>query len=158
MTEQANSERVALEPCPACHADTELLKTVDNVGNPVWEPVCYVCEWRIGHFVTEAEATAAWNTRAERVANTSPAEGDAGDNAFLKWFDGLETRQGHCLSYERRAFLAGRATLAHNPDSERLAGLVAKLRMAIARHYERGISECARELESIIATPAKEKK
>lgn len=45
------------------------------------------------------------------------------DAAFEVWFRALETRQGHCQSYERIAFLAGYAA-AQSAQRDALAGLL----------------------------------
>lgn len=55
-----------LLPCPFCGGEARLSK--DAFGNTILEWVyCMSCGAQCGNGYTEAEAIAAWNTRAERV-------------------------------------------------------------------------------------------
>lgn len=70
-----------LKPCPFCGSDGEELGLCYDTGSqPLvgtdWFVRCYVCHVETERFVTQAEAIAAWNTRAEGPAPVSAIKAD----------------------------------------------------------------------------------
>ena len=61
-----------LKPCPFCGGEAEPFNPFENTEG-TWCVLCSDCAAATGFEQTEAEAIAAWNTRAER---TCKVEGD----------------------------------------------------------------------------------
>lgn len=62
------AEFVGLEPCPFCDGDAKVFHYSSAIRDEVWRVVCdkpFCAQGPDGY--TEAEAIAAWNTRAERT-------------------------------------------------------------------------------------------
>lgn len=56
-----------LKPCPFCGGEAEILTAESMHGGYLFGIMCNDCRSRGDVFDTEAEAIAAWNTRAERT-------------------------------------------------------------------------------------------
>lgn len=56
-----------LKPCPFCGGEAEVLTAESMNGGYLFGIMCNDCRSRGDVYNTEAEATEAWNTRAERT-------------------------------------------------------------------------------------------
>ena len=56
-----------LKPCPFCGGEAEMLTAESMNGGYLFGIMCNDCRSRGDVYDTEAEAIAAWNTRAERT-------------------------------------------------------------------------------------------
>lgn len=56
-----------LLPCPFCGGEAEILTAESMYGGNLYGVLCDCCAGRTDVFDTEAEAIAAWNSRAERT-------------------------------------------------------------------------------------------
>lgn len=56
-----------LKPCPFCGGEAEILTAESMNGGYLFGIMCNDCRSRGDVYDTEAEAIAAWNTRAERT-------------------------------------------------------------------------------------------
>lgn len=64
-----------LLPCPFCGGEAEIHPSDDwdvNLTGATYFIWCDKCETRGDYYNTEAEAIAAWNTRAERMCHPKP--------------------------------------------------------------------------------------
>ena len=59
------AEFVGLEPCPFCGGEAETLTAESMHGGNLYGVMCANCAGRSDVYDTEAEAIAAWNTRAD---------------------------------------------------------------------------------------------
>lgn len=64
---QNNTKNGKLLPCPFCGGPAEILTAESMNGGYLFGIMCNDCRSRGDVYDTEAEAIAAWNTRAERV-------------------------------------------------------------------------------------------
>lgn len=56
-----------LKPCPFCGGEAEMLTAESMHGGNLYGVMCDYCAGRADVYDTEAEAIAAWNSRAERT-------------------------------------------------------------------------------------------
>ena len=67
MTDNRTTE---LLPCPFCGGEAEVFNPFDKTAG-TWCVICRECACASGFEQTEAEAIAAWNTRAERTCHNA---------------------------------------------------------------------------------------
>ena len=84
---------MTIKPCPFCGGEVETHHVLDNYrGQNIWTAGCSnnrcTCKPATGWCKTEAEAVAAWNTRAERTCRmpeTSIDHGHIESNGVTEW-------------------------------------------------------------------------
>lgn len=69
-----------LKPCPFCGGEAEILTAESMHGGYLFGIMCNDCRSRGDVFDTEAEAIAAWNTRAELTCHRVEDEGYESDD------------------------------------------------------------------------------
>lgn len=84
-----------LLPCPFCGGEAEMLTAESMHGGNLYGVMCNCCACRTDVFDNEAEAIAAWNTRAERTCR------DTGENEwhFVCSACGYEQNGYECWNY-----------------------------------------------------------
>lgn len=63
-----------LKPCPFCGGEAEMLTAESMHGGNLYGVMCNCCACHTDVFDNEAEAIAAWNTRAERTCRNVDEE------------------------------------------------------------------------------------
>lgn len=73
-----------LLPCPFCGGEAEMLTAESMHGGNLYGVMCDCCACRTDVYDTEAEAVAAWNTRAERTCYSEyPDRWECSECGFL---------------------------------------------------------------------------
>lgn len=87
-----------LLPCPFCGGEAEILTAESMYGGNLYGVLCDCCAGRTDVFVTEAEAIAAWNSRAEPTCQLTldGTDGNFGCSECLENIPPLSNYCPHC--------------------------------------------------------------
>ena len=90
-----------LEPCPFCGGEAETLTAESMHGGNLYGVMCANCAGRSDVYDTEAEAIAAWNSRAERTCQLT-LDGTDGNFGCSECLENIPPLSNYCPNCGRK--------------------------------------------------------